>query len=77
MRKRPVSVACDGTRPSFLSLDSCPNTPAELTGMLSQEYYLHLFSKAQPDLNWDNPAVRREVHDIMRFWLDKVSVQLS
>lgn len=45
--------------------------------MLSQEYYLHLFSKAQPDLNWDNPAVRQEVHDIMRFWLDKVSVQLS
>lgn len=35
------------------------------------QYYLHLFSKKQPDLNWDNPKVRREVHDIMRFWLDK------
>ncbi len=35
------------------------------------EYYLHLFSPKQPDLNWDNPAVRREVHSLMRFWLDK------
>ena len=33
-------------------------------------YYLHLFSKKQPDLNWDNPEVRKEVKDIMRFWLD-------
>lgn len=37
----------------------------------SGEYYLHLFSKKQPDLNWEHPAVRREVHDLMRFWLDK------
>jgi oligo-1,6-glucosidase len=35
------------------------------------EYYLHLFAKKQPDLNWDNPKVRREIQDIMRFWLDK------
>ena len=35
------------------------------------EYYLHLFSEKQPDLNWDNPDVRREVHDLMKFWLDK------
>ncbi|KAM0752345.1 glycoside hydrolase family 13 protein [Meredithblackwellia eburnea MCA 4105] len=35
------------------------------------EYYLHLFSKEQPDLNWENPRVREEVHDVMRFWLDK------
>ena len=35
------------------------------------EYYLHLFAEAQPDLNWENPQVRREVHDLMRFWLDK------
>ena len=34
------------------------------------QYYLHLFSKNQPDLNMDNPAVRREIEDIMRFWLD-------
>ncbi|MBB2173245.1 alpha-glucosidase [Gluconacetobacter asukensis] len=33
--------------------------------------YLHLFSPQQPDLNWDNPAVREEVFSIMKFWLDK------
>ncbi len=35
-----------------------------------KEYYLHLFSKKQPDLNWDNPAVRESVKDICRLWLD-------
>jgi oligo-1,6-glucosidase len=35
------------------------------------QYYLHLFSPWQPDLNWDNPALRNEVYDMMRFWLDK------
>ena len=35
------------------------------------EYYLHLFSKKQPDLNWENPTVRNEVYDLMRFWMDK------
>ena len=34
-------------------------------------YYLHYFSRKQPDLNWENPQVRREVYDIMKFWLDK------
>ncbi|MCQ2462642.1 MAG: alpha-glucosidase, partial [Clostridia bacterium] len=34
------------------------------------EYYLHVFAKEQPDLNMDNPKVREEVKDIMRFWLD-------
>ncbi|TCL68479.1 oligo-1,6-glucosidase [Hydrogenispora ethanolica] len=35
------------------------------------EYYLHLFSKKQPDLNWENPEVRREIYRMMRWWLDK------
>lgn len=35
------------------------------------EYYLHLFSKKQPDLNWENPKVRQEIYDIMKFWFDK------
>ncbi|MCP6683384.1 glycoside hydrolase family 13 protein [Bacillus nakamurai] len=35
------------------------------------QYYLHYFSKKQPDLNWENEAVRREVYDVMRFWMDK------
>lgn len=34
-------------------------------------YYLHLFSKKQPDLNWDNPAVRKEVFDMMTWWCEK------
>ena len=33
------------------------------------EYYLHLFSKKQPDLNWENPNVRQEVFDMMHWWL--------
>jgi oligo-1,6-glucosidase len=35
------------------------------------EYYLHLFSKKQPDLNWENEKVREEVYKMMTFWLDK------
>jgi oligo-1,6-glucosidase len=35
------------------------------------QYYLHLFAEKQPDLNWDNPQVRGEVYDLMKFWLDK------
>jgi len=38
---------------------------------LTDSYYLHLFSKKQPDLNWDNPDLRKEVYDIMKYWLDK------
>ncbi len=37
----------------------------------SGEYYLHLFAKKQPDLNYHNPKVLGEIEDIMRFWLDK------
>ena len=35
------------------------------------EYYLHYYTKKQPDLNWENPAVRKEVYDIIDFWLAK------
>ncbi|MEH7495210.1 glycoside hydrolase family 13 protein [Neobacillus niacini] len=35
------------------------------------QYYLHLFSKKQPDLNWENEKVRQEVWDMMNFWLEK------
>ena len=38
---------------------------------LTNAYYLHYFSAEQPDLNWENPAVRREVYAIMKFWADK------
>lgn len=35
------------------------------------EYYLHLFDKSQPDLNWDNPRVREEIKKVVRFWMSK------
>lgn len=37
----------------------------------SDEFYLHLFCKQQADLNWENPEVRKEIVDILNFWLDK------
>jgi oligo-1,6-glucosidase len=51
--------------PSFFSGSAWKLDPA------TNEYYLHYFAEKQPDLNWDNPKVRAEVYDIMRFWLDK------
>ena len=38
---------------------------------LTNAYYLHYFSVQQPDLNWENPKVRHEVYDVMKFWVDK------
>ena len=35
------------------------------------EYYLHLFSRKQPDLNWENPEVREAIYSMMRWWLDR------
>ena len=37
----------------------------------TEEYYLHYYTKKQPDLNWENPAVRKEVYAIIDFWLAK------
>ncbi len=37
----------------------------------TEEYYLHLFTKKQPDLNWENPKVREGIYEIVKFWLDK------
>jgi oligo-1,6-glucosidase len=37
----------------------------------TNSYYLHYFSRKQPDLNWENPKLRQEVYDIMKFWADK------
>ena len=36
----------------------------------TDQYYLHIFSKKQPDLNWENPKLRNEIYDMMKFWLD-------
>ena len=35
------------------------------------QYYLHLFSVKQPDLNWENPKVRQEIYDMINWWIDK------
>jgi alpha-glucosidase len=37
----------------------------------SEQWYLHLFERAQPDLNWDEPGVVAAMHDVLRFWLDR------
>lgn len=37
----------------------------------TEEYYLHIFTKKQPDLNWENPLVRKEIYKMMHFWLEK------
>ena len=37
----------------------------------TDSYYLHYFSRKQPDLNWENPEIRQEIFDMMRFWFDK------
>ncbi|HEL0710109.1 TPA: alpha-glucosidase [Streptococcus equi subsp. zooepidemicus] len=37
----------------------------------SGQYYLHLFSKKQPDLNWENAELRQSIYDMMNFWIDK------
>ncbi|XDF79055.1 alpha-glucosidase [Aliivibrio fischeri] len=37
----------------------------------NQQYYFHLFSKRQPDLNWENPEVHQKVFDMMNWWIDQ------
>lgn len=62
----------------YIWKDSVPNNWGSSFGGSTWEYvpecgqyYLHLFAKEQPDLNWENPKVRQDVYDAMRFWLDK------
>ena len=45
--------------------------PAWAYDEMTNEYYLHLFSEKQPDLNWENPELREEVYQMMKYWLDK------
>jgi oligo-1,6-glucosidase len=47
------------------------NGPAWTYDERSGEWYLHLFSRKQPDLNWENPEVRRAVYSMMRWWVDR------
>ncbi len=50
---------------------SCFTGPAWERIAGTDEFYLHLFAPEQPDLNWENPAVRAEIADVLKFWLDK------
>ncbi len=45
--------------------------PAWTWNEATGDWYFHIFSPHQPDLNWDNPALRRELYDVMRFWAEK------
>ena len=55
-------------RPTTGSRSSAgPRGPALADG----QWYLHLFDTKQPDLNWENPEVRAEFEDVLRFWLDR------
>ena len=47
------------------------NHDAWMYDSLTNSYYLHYFSRKQPDLNWENPKLRNEVYDIMKYWADK------
>lgn len=47
------------------------NHDAWMYDSTTNAYYLHYFSRKQPDLNWENPALRNEVYDIMKFWANK------
>ena len=59
----------DGKEPNDLT--SCFGGSAWEFDKKSNEYYLHLFSKKQPDLNWENKNMREEVYNMMNFWIDR------
>ena len=59
----------DGHEPNDLA--SCFSGSAWQYDESTDQYYLHLFSKKQPDLNWENENVRNEVYKMMNFWIDK------
>ncbi len=59
----------DGKEPN--NWESCFSGPAWEYDEKTGQYYLHLFSKKQPDLNWENPKVRDEVFDMMTWWCEK------
>ena len=61
--------AKDGKEPN--NWGSCFSGSAWEYDNTTDMYFLHLFSRKQPDLNWDNPKVRRDVYDMMNWWLDK------
>lgn len=69
---KPAKFAADGTRMPPNNWRSHFSGSAWEWDEKTQEYYLHLFAKQQPDLNWENEETRKAIYDSsMRFWLDK------
>src|ERR671921_723710 len=70
---RPPRKGCtggtDGAEPT--NWESAFSGSAWAYDERSSEYYLHLFSRKQPDLNWENPEVRAAIYEMMRWWLDR------
>lgn len=58
-------------KPPFRFSHFDPSGQAWTYNKATDSYYLHYFSAKMPDLNWENPQVRKEVYDIMRFWIKK------
>jgi oligo-1,6-glucosidase len=59
----------EGAEPT--NWESAFSGPAWQFDERSGEYYLHLFSRKQPDLNWENPEVRRAIYEMMNWWVDR------
>lgn len=59
----------DGKKPPNNWTSRCGGS-AWMYDETTDEWFLHLWSKKEPDLNWENPKLREEVHDIVRYWLD-------
>ena len=80
--RRPSATGTGGGRPGAASPAGDPGAeptnwqsffsgPTWELDEASGEYYLHLFDRKQPDLNWENPEVRQAVYAMMRWWLDR------
>lgn len=61
----PLEKGRPAYRPSYFEENAWRYNPR------TRSWYLHYFSRKQPDLNWENPGVRHAIYDMMRFWLDK------
>lgn len=68
---RPPRYDAQGNRQPPNNWDSHFQGSAWEYDETTDEYYLRLFAREQPDLNWENPAVRAAAHETMRFWLDR------
>ena len=68
-RENPEAGPGAGAEPN--NWGSAFSGPAWEFDQVTGEYYLHLFSRKQPDLNWENPEVRAAVYEMMNWWLDR------